>query len=152
MKKTLYIVGCGAKKRDAGTLVKYLYIGGLFVAASRYAERVSATEGGDWVVFSAHYGLMNPHGWISPYNLTMTEAIQRDGRAAVVSRHRLSLELRIGGHRYTRIEIHAGAIYAGVIREAAEGLGVEIVEPLQGKQIGERLHWYKQQEMNRENL
>lgn len=151
MKKTLYIVGCGAKKRDAGTLAKNLYTGGLFVAASRYAERMSATEGG-WMILSAYYGLMFPYDWISPYNLTMTEAIQRDGRAAVVSRHRLSLELRVRGYRYTRIEIHAGSVYAGVIREAAEGLGVEVADPLQGKQIGQRLHWYKQQEVNHANV
>lgn len=141
MNNTLYIVSCGSKKADHSDLAKSLYIGNLFVAASGYAAAMTALHG-RWSILSAAHGLIYPDSWIEPYDLTMAQAIRGNRRETMVARVRLSLEARIGARGHTHIEIHGGAAYAGIVREAANGLPVEVADPLQGKQIGERLRWY----------
>lgn len=138
---TLYVVSCGSKKLGHSDLAKNLYVGGLFVAASRYAIQMTAMQG-RWSILSAAHGLISPGSWIEPYDLTMAQAIRGNQRETMVAGVRLSLEIRVAVHGHTHIEIHGGAAYAGIVREAANGLPVEVSDPLQGKQIGERLRWY----------
>lgn len=144
MNNTLYVVSCGSKKADHSDLAKNLYVGCLFVAASRYAVTMTAMQG-RWSILSAAHGLIYPESWIEPYDLTMAQAIRGNRRETIVARVRLSLEVRIEARGHTHIEIHGGAVYAGIVREAASGLPVEVSDPLQGKQIGERLRWYAEQ-------
>ena len=69
------VVGCGAKKADKLSVASELYLGDLFQKSYAHARR----EHGEHVlILSAHYGLLNPHTVVHPYDLQLGDL---DGEA-----------------------------------------------------------------------
>lgn len=54
----------------------------------------------------------------------------------------LQLRQHVGNLTDVRVEIHAGATYVNTIQGRLESLGANVVNPLEGLAIGQRLTWY----------
>jgi hypothetical protein len=154
----LVVVGCGAAKQGVPSPARELYVGPLFKAAREYAE----ASGDAWVIMSAKYGLVQPDHVIAPYDLRI-----EDSRGELYARGEPSLYTSLSSYDdmvaaqlderalaamagldpLREIEMHAGQAYVDALRWALGGsIGaatIQLVDPLRGLQIGERLGWYR---------
>lgn len=163
---TIAIVGCGAAKQPRGLhQTQDLYTGPLFTAARRHVE----ARGLPWAVLSAKHGLLSRRQVLASYDYSMADR-DRDARVRPDDHKRWMFMLggglwqalqsgwlgrATGWPSTVRIEVHAGRAYVETLREAmapghegrrtmrGEPLVVDIVAPLEGLQVGERLAWYK---------
>ena len=136
--RTVVLVSCGAAKLDEPAAARDLYTSTLFRKARRYAEAV----GDAWYILSARHGLVHPLLVLYPYEhkLAAAEAPAWGWMAAesVVVRE-------VGRSDRVRVEILAGELYAKPIRERLRCYrSFDVVEPLAGLQVGERLRWFNQ--------
>lgn len=145
---TLYIVGCGAVKLPHAAPAASLYTGCLFRDARAHVEAEIARTGGAWRILSARHGLIRPDLWLAPYDYTLTELLREVGRAGAVEDLRDRLAAILTAATCRRVEVHAGALYAELLREAADGLA-EFIDPLRGREIGMRRQWYAHRRNNR---
>ena len=131
------LVGCVKRKLDHPAPAQDLYTSALFARERAYAER----HGDRWFVLSAMHGLVEPHTVIQPYEqrLSSMNRSQRDEWGERVVR---DLQLNLGPLDGKTFEIHAGAAYADSISGRLRSEGADVVEPLRGLAIGERLAWY----------
>lgn len=126
----LVIVGCGKSKLDRPAPAAELYTGALFQKSAEWAR----SRGSRWMILSALHGLISPHKRIAPYDLTLSD-LTRDERERWAHDAREGIKRARAGS----ITLLAGAPYEA----AVEGLDVAL--PLHGMQIGERLHWLKEE-------
>lgn len=138
----LYVVSCGAQKAPNPCPAASLYTGPLFTDARGYVEAEIARNGGSWRIMSALHGLLRPDIWIAPYDRTLTDELRAAGRAETVAAYAGRLAPVLAATGCDRIEVHAGALYADVLREAAAQLGIPVADPLRGREIGQRRQWY----------
>lgn len=131
------LVSCVKSKRSRPTAAKDLYTSALFKKERAYAERI----GSPWFILSAEHGLVAPDEWLAPYEryLPDTSAAYRSAWGRWVAAR---LELLVGPLVGKTIEIHTGSIYLDTVRPELEALGAEVLDPLQGLPMGERLAWY----------
>lgn len=103
-----------------------------------YAQRY----GEAWLVFSAKYGFMRPHELIENYNETF-----KNGGPNLVTVERLREQVSEKAlHLFSRIIVLGGRAYVDRVRLAFGGQNVQILDPMEGKPIGKRLHWLKNPE------
>jgi len=145
MNTTHLLIGCGGLKLDRPAAACELYTGPLFRAAHTHAE----ASGVPWAILSARYGLVMPNQVIEPYDTRLVGSRGRTPRSNNISRAQVGLQIGrwLGASRPAIIEVHAGVAYARWARLALDLAlvhGVEIVAPLHGLQVGERLSWYRQ--------
>lgn len=121
------LVSCSAQKLDRAAPARELYCSALFRLSLAYATaRADAVY-----VLSAKYGLVELDQVLAPYDLKL-DALSAAGRRAWGARVAAELERRHG--RRTVIAL-AGATYVHALRLH----GVDVIEPLAGMQIGQRL-------------
>jgi hypothetical protein len=89
------------------------------------------------LILSAKHGLLDPGTIIDPYDLTL-KTMPRAGRRDWAER--VSRQLREAIPKGSTIELHAGKDYT----EYLDLSDYEVVEPLSGLGLGQRLQWYDQ--------
>ncbi len=114
-----------------------LYTSALFRKERAYAEGARVP----WFVLSAEHGLVAPGQVLEPYDLRLSRTT-RDYRRAWGARVTKQLQDAVGPLANKRIEIHAGSAYVDAIRAGLLDAGAEVIEPLTGLTMGERLAWY----------
>ena len=138
---TVALVGCGKKKRGIRCKAKDMYVGTLFRLAYTHAERTAD----DVHILSALHGLLPPFTEIESYQLSINEMLhheKQDWANGVVSDLFMFYPLT-----RLRLVFYAGQAYIRPILEAAhEQLSYwEIVDPLKGLDLFERIRWFKAQ-------
>lgn len=166
MKRHLILIGCTkTKNKDlfgadsqplplARCKPAELYTSQLFKFRRQYAEE----RGLPWIVLSARYGLWHPSRLAKPYDQTFADMDQAEVLAWHSSVcHQLVEELwepfnekkadgPIKAEDLT-IEFHAGADYCHPLADMLKLLGINVLLPMAGLQIGEQLAWYKQKQL-----
>lgn len=133
----IVLVTCVKSKLNHAAPAKDLYTSPLFRKQRRYAE----ATGVPWFILSAKCGLVAPDEVIEPYELylaTTSTSYRRDWGTNAVRR----LVSTVGPLKGHVIEVHASAAYAAAIRRGLLAAGAELVEPLAGLTLGQRLAWY----------
>ncbi len=133
--KTLAIVQCGGskiwkKQPSAGKVpAKEAYVSGYFRKNRAYAEKFSDR----WYILSAKYGFLEPNALIQNYNVSFKQP-----RTGPISAENLRKGARAKGlHRYSRVIVLGGALYADKVEEAFQGTGCKVHRPFDGlKGIG----------------
>ena len=138
---TLVIVGCGKTKLDHAAPAADLYTGGLFRAARGWAE----ANGTNWLIASAKCGLVSPDTQLEPYDRTLV-GLSREYRRQWGAWAQRDLSRYINKHGCPdRIIVLAGKAYIEPL-VAWTAIGrISRETPLDGKGIGQRLSWFKQQ-------
>lgn len=128
------LIACSKTKLDRAAPARELYTSPLFRLSLAYAE----ARCGRVYVASAQHDMLELDRVLSPYNRTMTSLtpMQRKLFGAAVARGLVDRQ----GSAFELLVL-AGAAYVAPIRAAFQKMGAEvrIIEPLAGKQIGERL-------------
>ena len=155
--KSIVLVGCGASKASEPTRIRNLYTSTLFQKSLAYAESLGA----DIVrIASALYWLVDPADErpAEPYEVSLLDkdCHQRAAWGELLAkmienlldpeRHRCPWSY--GKPRLdlpARLVLLMGETYAAPIRAAARLRRWDVVEPLAGMQIGQRLQWLNQQ-------
>jgi Family of unknown function (DUF6884) len=169
--RRIVLVGCVAGKNNpgmktqtgrAGTVfmdratieAKELYSSTLWTKRRRYAE----SSGDTWGIMSAFHGIIKNDAQIETYDFSIKDrkeinelrgeelfARKLIGGIAIVSG---SKNWDIDGKII--LEIHAGAPYVKMVRDAIRLNGLEdqvqVETPVKGLQIGELLRWYNEQD------
>lgn len=133
----LVLVGCVKTKLDRPAPARDLYVSPLFRKARAYAEQ----SGAPWFILSAEHGLVSPDTVLDPYNRYLPET-SRDYRAAWGRRVVADLGRAAGTLAGKVVEAHAGMAYTRAIEAGLHAAGAELVEPLAGLGLGQRLAWY----------
>ena len=131
------LVGCVKRKRAEAAPAQDLYTSSLFRKERAYAEAASVP----WFILSAEHGLVAPETVLEPYDLRLS-ATPRDYRSKWGRRVVAELQEQLGSVHDRVFEIHAGASYVDAIEPLLRALGAEVVAPLRGLSMGERLRWY----------
>lgn len=148
--QTIILVSCCGEKLQRPAPAKLLYQSNLFRLASGYAQRqAESSPGVSWVILSALLGVVRPDQVIEPYEQRMwTERDRWNVWAAGVQADLLKL----AGDEPTRFVSLCGSKYevdltghwdAETGRRVRNGHVME--RPLEGRGIGQRLRWFKQQ-------
>jgi hypothetical protein len=131
------LVGCGKSKQAHAAPARDLYTGALFRKSLAYAEaRCSVVY-----VLSAKHGLLALDQVVEPYEFSLAEldAAGRERWAGGI----WDVIIARGHVDMSALLVLAGDLYFGPLFDAAvaQGLLVELLDPLRGKQIGERLRF-----------
>jgi hypothetical protein len=130
------LVSCAATKLDHPAPAADVYTSPLFIKARSYAE----ASGHPWYILSARHGLVEPKTVLEPYDTKPADLTNAE-QAAWAGRVARDLFLRgFGG--WGVFEVHAGEGYARPLRVALGPIALDILEPLAGLGIGQRLRWY----------
>jgi hypothetical protein len=137
--RSLILVGCCAEKLARIARARDMYRSTLFRKAAQYADKR-----GDWQVISAAYGLIKPDSQMAPYDCAMS-SLDAEARAQWARSVARQLEALAHFWEVERLEVSllAGKDYATWVPLVAPWCTVH--QPLQGLQVGERLHWFNQQ-------
>lgn len=133
----LVLIGCVKGKRGVPSPAKALYVSALFDKERAYAERT----GIPWFILSAKHGLVAPDEVLEPYELRLSTT-PRDYRRRWAAQVIGQLRDAFGPVTGLNVEIHAGAAYSNAIEEHLRAAGANVVLPLVGLTLGERLRWY----------
>lgn len=134
--RRVILVSCAATKLERPAAAADLYTSPLFRKARSYAE----ASGYPWFILSARHGLVEPTTVLEPYDTKLPD-LKPDERSAWADRVTRALYLRgFGG--WGVFEIHAGDAYVRPLRLALAPIALNIIEPLDGLGIGQRLRWY----------
>jgi len=133
----LVLVGCVKSKLNHPAPAQDLYTSPLFRKERSYAE----AAGAPWFVLSAEHGLVAPTTVLLPYDLRLSST-PHDYRRTWGNRVVKQLKETVGPLAGMLIEVHAGSAYTDAIRDLLLAEGAEVIEPLQGLTMGERLAWY----------
>ena len=131
------LIGCVKKKRNGPAPAKDLYVSDLFRKERAYAEGT----GSPWFILSAEHGLVAPESVLAPYDVRLsdTSADYRRRWGNSVVRDLVATAGRLDGKV---VELHAGSAYTDAIRQGLRSEGAQVVEPLAGLGMGQRLAWY----------
>jgi len=146
----LLLVGCVKTKaaHDERVPVRDLYRSRTWNRRRDYAEARELVEGPPWAVVSAGLGVVDPDRQTKRYDAQVKD-LKGPARAKWLKRVRGALigKLYRGERPDTprRIEIIAGADYVKAVREALEGLPVEVVQPLEGVGLTHQEQWLQAQ-------
>lgn len=134
----IVLVSCVKSKLSHPAPARDLYTSSLFCKQRSYAEAL----GVPWFVLSAKHGLVAPENMLEPYELRLSNA-PRDYRRGWGARVVQQLQDAAGPLDGKTIEVHAGAAYTDPIRAGLRAAGADLVEPLSGLPLGQRLAWYR---------
>ena len=133
----IILVGCVKSKLSHPASVSDLYTSALFRKARAFAEQARVP----WFVLSAKHGLVEPSQVLEPYDLQMSRTSRDYTRTWGI--HVLQqLQDAVGPLAGKRIEVHAGAAYVNAIRAGLVSVRAQVLVPLEGLGLGERLSWY----------
>lgn len=136
MSRRVVLASCGATKLDRPAPAADLYTGSLFRKARSYAE----ASGHPWYIVSALHGLVETGTVLEPYDVKIAD-LTPEARMAWAGRVARDLFLRgFGG--WGVFELHTGESYARPLRHSLAPVSLNILEPLAGLGIGQRLRWY----------
>jgi hypothetical protein len=164
----LVIVSCSSTKRATATEAADLYTSQLFKACRQWAE----ANGKAWAIASALHGVISPQRMTEPYDRelrtnehksrfrVLCESYLRDwvlitqrrrGLAKVHTTKAGNKIYRIDrdNGRKLRVAVLAGEKYAAELRQIFARFDVEVVEPMAGMQIGERLAYLRDERVKR---
>jgi len=149
---TIVCVACGDKKKGYRAAAQDLYDGDLFKKSRVWAEQNSD----EWVIASAKHGLLEPGTFVDPYNKKLGASAGDKSAAAslfAVGPHLPKNLFENGKYKpqAVRVVILGGKDYVDAVKSLLPD-SVIVEEPLQGKQIGERLQWLKQQNESRDRV
>lgn len=123
-------------RRSTPSPAQDLYQSDWFIKARSYVE----SQGHDWHILSAKYGLLDRDAITEPYEQTLNDvpiAERREWSDRVF--HQILQRIPNGG----LIRIFAGDRYREFLVPLLEGAGYSIDVPLQGLGIGQQLQWFK---------
>jgi hypothetical protein len=125
------------QKLDRPAEARDLYTSSLFRKGRAYAD----AAGCPWFILSAQHGLVSPTTVVAPYDLRLsaTSSEYKHSWGRLVLSQLCDVTPSLQGKI---IEIHAGAVYVGALREGLARAGALVVEPLAGPSMGQRLAWY----------
>jgi len=126
------VLGCVKTKRGSRLPARELYASPLWNKRRAFAEQ----SGRPWLILSAKHGLLEPGTKVDPYDVTIPGLSKAARRELVELVRRQSSSLL---RPDAVLEVHAGAPYVSVLRDA----GLRTEHPMRGKQIGQQLAWYK---------
>lgn len=127
------LVQCTNEKRDGTHPARDLYDESTYFRKQRaYAESVSRF----WFIQSAKYGLVPPDRIINSYDKHAKEISDPDAWATEIAD-----DLSNTVNTTATIEILGGTAYSDPLRPELEAMGYDVVEPLRGLGIGERMSW-----------
>lgn len=127
------LVQCTGQKRDNPALARDLYDESAYFRKQRaYAEAV----GDLWFIQSAKHGLLNPDERIEPYDQHAGD-MSRDERLTWA--HGIASDILSATDSRATVEILGGQHYADPLTPELEGKGFDVIEPLRGLGIGERM-------------
>jgi len=127
----MILIQCTQSKRSAKATARTLYDeSDLFVAMRDYAEATAD----EWFVQSAEYGLLRPKETVQSYNTHAKDLDEVDTWA-----EQIADELAQAVPSDATVEILCGRAYADPLTPALESHGFEVLEPLRGQGIGERM-------------
>ena len=130
------LVSCAATKLDRPAPAADLYTSPLFRAARTHAE----ASGHPWFILSARHGLVEPTTMLEPYDTKLADLTPGERRAWA---DRVARDLYYRGFGgWGVFEVHAGDSYIRPLRVALGLFALDMLEPLAGLGIGQRLHWY----------
>jgi hypothetical protein len=136
---SVFLVSCASRKADRPMRARELYRSALFTKTRGYVE----VTGCPWFILSAEHGLVHPDSIIAPYDTTlnmMGVAARRAWANRVIEQMRMHLPAA------ERIVVFAGLRYREFLMVYLDQR-VQVVEtPLEGKRIGEQLHWLSRQD------
>jgi hypothetical protein len=124
------------KKLDRPAPAQDLYTSSLFRKERSHAE----ATGTPWSVLSTEHGLVTPATVLEPYDLRLSKT-PSDYRRAWGARVVEQLKETIGTLAGKVSEVHSGSAHADAIRDRLRAEGAEVIEPLHGLTMGERLAW-----------
>lgn len=149
-KYTIVVVGCCDKKATGKRKASDLYQSDLFKKSAEYAKNNSD----EWVIASALHGIITPGYQIEPYDQRLGKSKADIERAKGMMNvlgiaPKAAFRKPKGGIQEVRedairVVILAGKDYAEAIKASLPS-GIEVVEPLKGKEIGQRLQWLSEQ-------
>jgi hypothetical protein len=128
----IVLVQCTAEKRDGRHRAKNLYDESTYFRKQRaYAQ----AKGDYWLILSAKYGLVDPNSIIDSYDLHVDDLEDTETWATDIA-----TDLADGpASPPATVEILGGRSYADPLVPELERLGYDVVEPLCGLGIGERM-------------
>lgn len=141
----LVLIACSKTKAVERSPAGELYTSPLFRLSRAYAGR----HGCRWAILSAEHGIVGPQRHLDPYDTKLTD-LDAAGRDAWTRRCGLWFSLwlvdwrertRPAAGTRPRVAVLAGRAYLEPLR--SELAAAELVEPLAGMQIGERLQHLK---------
>lgn len=127
------LVACAKTKLDHPAPARELYTSPLFRSARNYCEAHYDV----WYVLSAKHGAVPPEAELAPYDQALGD-LPPEARWAWGQRVGADLRRRHPGAQDWYL--HAGKVYRRPLQHQLHGL-IEV--PLQGRGIGEQLHWYR---------
>lgn len=119
------LVACCGQKRAGTWPARELYVSPLFRLSVAYVERRCR----EWHILSAKHGLVHPNRILEPYDLTLAEMPVKERAAWTLRVHGELATLRRRGETFL---VLGGRHYVAAV------IG-NVVDPLKGLQIGERL-------------
>lgn len=129
------LISCVAKKRNAKSLAKDLYISPLFRGAYQYAKKIKADK---VFILSAKYGLLEENDLVEPYDETLNtkkmNEVQCWASAVIAS---LSQKANLQEDEFI---ILAGLRYRKYLVSQLRNCLI----PLKGLSIGKQLSFYKE--------
>lgn len=129
----IVLVQCTNTKLDQPCQARNLYAPSTYYRKQRaYAETVAD----QWYIQSAKYGLVDPDRLIEPYNRRAKDlnADERDQWATHIAD-----DVRDAADGDAVVEILGGRRYADPLTPELEARGFDVIEPLRGLGIGERM-------------
>lgn len=130
------LVQCTNAKRDGTHEARKLYDESDYFRKQRaYARRAD-----QWFIQSAEYGLLHPGDLVKSYDTHADDLDDPESWAEGIAAH-LASYVPDGAV----IEILGGRAYADPLVPELECRGYEVLEPVRGKQIGERKAWLLRQ-------
>jgi hypothetical protein len=131
MSERIIIAQCTNQKRDGEHCAGDLYDeSALFRKQETYAD----VAGDQWFIQSAEYGLLRPTDVIESYDTHAKDLSQPEQWAA-----NIASEVTEYATAPATVELLGGAAYADPLTPELEARGFEVLEPLRGLGIGERM-------------
>ena len=130
----MHLVSCVGKKLTTATPAKELYVSPWFKKARQYVE----TNGGNWFILSAKYGLVHPDQVIEPYELTLNQMAKVDRRKWAT---RVFAQLLPRLSHDLSLTILAGSRYREFLEDWLISKSDQVFVPMRGLGIGKQLKW-----------
>lgn len=125
------VVGCTDTKHDYATKATTLYEPSMLFRK----RKAVAKQSEHWGILSAKYGYVEPDAVIDTYNVHISDRDRELWAGDVMDDLTLVLDQR----DVDTVQILAGKGYVDPLTPELERLGYEVLDPLRGKMIGERL-------------
>jgi hypothetical protein len=127
---TAVVLQCTNKKREEEAAACDLYDPSTYFRKQRAYARAT---GAHWYIQSAKHGLVHPDVLVKPYDQRAEGISEPDRWAENIA------ESLAGNHEGGVIEVLGGGAYADPLTPALEKRGFDVLEPLRGLGIGERM-------------